>query len=455
MTGVFRRHVLVCTQEKPDGIPCCAGSGGRAILEAFKVEVEQRGLLGEVLVTATGCTGLCERGPTVVVYPEGHWYTAVQPTEVGTIVARHVVDGVPLTDRADPPAEAIRGEIAAHRAKVRAVAAARAQAGVLPDETQVLTRAFQASRAFLSAVELDLFTAVGEGGSASEIAARAGADARGTEALLNVLAALGLLVKEKGRYRGAEVARTFLVAGGKHDSRAAIQHSVNLWTRWSTLTEAVRRGGPVAYSEMVERGSPWTEAFIAAMHRNAALRAPQVAAALDLSHVRRMLDLGGGSGAYSIALARAKPDLEAVIFDLPTVTPLTRRYIEESGLTERVRTVEGDLRRDPYGSGFDLILISAICHMNGPEENVAMLRRAALALAPGGQVVVQDFILNDEKTAPLSGVLFALNMLVGTRQGSSYSEREYREWMATAGLTETRHVSLPGPSGLMIGMRGR
>jgi predicted O-methyltransferase YrrM len=166
-----------------------------------------------------------------------------------------------------------------------------------------------------------------------------------------------------------------------------------------------------------------------------------------------MLDLGGGSGAYSVAFARANPDLRAEILDLAAVVPIARGHIERAGLAESVTARAGDLGAASYGEGFDLVFISAICHMLGPEENRAMLRKSFQALAPGGRVVIQDFILEREKTAPRNAALFALNMLVGTEQGSSYSADEYADWLRETGFTEIRRVRLPGPTGLMIARR--
>jgi cyclopropane fatty-acyl-phospholipid synthase-like methyltransferase len=111
------------------------------------------------------------------------------------------------------------------------------------------------------------------------------------------------------------------------------------------------------------------------------------------------------------------------------------------------------LRVDQLGEGYDLVLVSAICHMLGVAENKDLLMRCFQALAPEGRVVIQDFILEPDKTAPKSAALFAINMLVGTEGGSTYTEAEYAAWLAEAGFEDMRHVRLPGPSGLIIGRR--
>jgi cyclopropane fatty-acyl-phospholipid synthase-like methyltransferase len=186
------------------------------------------------------------------------------------------------------------------------------------------------------------------------------------------------------------------------------------------------------------------------MDRNARERARSVVEAVGSDGIRRMLDLGGGSGAYSVAFARAFPTLQAEVLDVPEVLPLTEDYIRNAGLSGRVHTRPGDMLHDPLGENYDLILLSAICHMFSAEENRALFRRAYAALAPAGRLVVQDFILEPDKTAPRFAALFALNMLVGTRAGSSYSEPEYADWLGQAGFGEVRRVRLAGPSGLMI-----
>jgi len=152
---------------------------------------------------------------------------------------------------------------------------------------------------------------------------------------------------------------------------------------------------------------------------NASARAPHLVAALDLSRVRRALDLGGGSGAYAMAFARAVPGLVVEIVDTPDVVRLTRRYVAEAGLQDRVTARAGDLRAGEYGSGYDLALLSAVCHMLGADENADLVRRAARALAPGGRLVIHDYVLEPDRTSPRPAAIFAVNMLVNTELGGN------------------------------------
>jgi predicted O-methyltransferase YrrM len=333
----------------------------------------------------------------------------------------------------------------------------RPAGGGLPEEGQAFVdalwlqaRGFMESRALLSAIELDVFTAVGAGGTAAEIARRLGADERGTSYLLNHLAAARFLAKERDTFRNLPWTAKILAAGSPDCIRDGILHTVHLWDRWSQLTGSVRSGSPAPRDE---RNEEETEGFITAMHCNASSRAPHVVRAAGIEGVRRMLDVGGGSGAYSIAFAQASPALHAEVLDLADVVPIAQRHIDAAGLAGRVRTRVGDLRTDAFGAGYDLVLLSAVCHMLGPDEVRDLLRRAAAGLASGGRVVVQDHVLQADKAGPRAGTLFALNMLVNTTAGGNYAEDEYRAWMVAAGLDDVRQVPLPGPTALMIGRK--
>ncbi|MCG6954786.1 MAG: methyltransferase domain-containing protein [Gemmatimonadetes bacterium] len=445
----YRLHVYACEQKKAEGAPSCSANGSAQTIEALRREIQRQGLAGEVQVTACGSLGLCTRGPNMVVYPDCVWYSGVHPEDVEEIVRDHLAGGRPVERLSSGDEAAVRAEIDGNRKKMLAAFKAREDAGVLPEDLHQSINGFRDSRAILTAVELDLFTVLGGGGDAPGVAERLGADPRATEALLNALVAIGLLEKSQGTFTNGPVAARYFVEGAEHDSRAAIMHTVHLWPRWSTLTECVREGTSVKRA----RPDEWTEAFIAAMHKNAAFRAPMVVRAVDMDAVRRVLDLGGGSGAYSIAFAQAGEDVAAEVFDLASVLPITQRHIDEAGLTGRVTTRVGDLHDDDYGTGYDLVFLSAICHMNSPAENRAMLAKAFRALEPSGRVVIQDFILGPDKTGPKTGALFALNMLVGTRGGSSYSESEYAAWLEEAGFRDVRRVPLPGPTDLVIAQR--
>lgn len=446
----FRYHAFVCTQEKPEGVPCCSAAGSFRVLDALHRELGAAGLADDVQVSSCGCLGLCDSGPVMIVYPEGTWYAKLGPAEVSQIVDSHFKQGKKVAPLERNDYEVMRAEILDHREKYLAMLKAKDAAGVLPDDIVELVCGFMPSRAVLTAVELDIFTAIGDGATAEQVADKIQCAARATEMLLNALVSLKLLQKENGIYRNAPIAARFFVDGTPDSTRVGQLHMANMWKRWSTLTEAMQAGTSVA----PRNDNGWVEPFIAAMDMNARGRSRGMVQAVGINGARRMLDLGGGSGAYSIAFAKAAPGLECEIVDLAEVLPITQEHIRKVGLGDRIHARPGDMLTVPLEPGkYDLVLLSAICHMFSPEENRRLLIRAYEALAPGGRLVISDFVLDPDKTAPRFGALFALNMLVATQAGSSYSEPEYSAWLKEAGFAETRRLRMPGPASLMIGTK--
>jgi (2Fe-2S) ferredoxin/cyclopropane fatty-acyl-phospholipid synthase-like methyltransferase len=445
----FRYHVYMCNQHKAEGIPSCTAHGSEKLINILRAEVMKNGLGDTVQITTCGSLGVCDRGPNMVVYPEGTWYSGLTAADIPEIVDQHFKSGKIVERLVNKDAAALKSEINTNKNKMISAMKAKDAAGILPDDLMQEIAGFRSSRIVLSAVELDIFTAVGKNADAAEIAKTLQLDPRATESFLNALVALGLLEKKQVRYYNTPVSSRYLMEGSPDDSRASIMHSVHLWDRWSTLTECIREGTSVTYKDAADRKDDWTVPFIAAMHKNAGARTQVVVRAIGLENVHKVLDVGGGSGAYSIAFAKQNTNLQAEIFDLPTVIPIAHKHIDDAGIADRVKTRAGDFRKDDLGSGYDLVFISAICHMNSPDGNVDLLSKAYKALVAGGRVVIQDFILNDNKTGPKTAALFALNMLVGTRAGSSYSEHEYSDWLAEVGFKNMELMKLPGPTDLI------
>ena len=308
------------------------------------------------------------------------------------------------------------------------------------DRVWELARAFTTSRVLLTAVELGVFAVLGDESMTSEaVASKLGTDARATDRLMNSLVVLNFLSKSGDRFSNAPDVREFLVPGNPSYIGGALMHIVNLWNSWSTLTDAVKAGTSVIQRD--ERGAAdFTVPFIAAMDAIASGQATELVELIDLEGVQRVLDVGGGSGAYSIEFCRAKPGLEAVVFDTPIVVPLTKGYIEKAGLTGRITTTTGDFNKDELGRDFDLVFLSQVLHSNNPEENIELFKRSWRALKPGGRVVIQEFVVDENRTSPPMAVLFALNMLVATRAGDTYTEDEIKSWLSNAGFGKISRI---------------
>jgi (2Fe-2S) ferredoxin/SAM-dependent methyltransferase len=445
----FQYHVFVCTQEKPEGVKSCSAACSWDVFAALNRELERLGAAGEVQITTCGCLGLCDEGPVMIVYPDGVWYRGVKAADALEIVTSHLRSGKPVSRLVWDDAPAMKALVREHGEQYRAMVKARDQAGVLPDDVNELIRGFMSSRTILTALELDVFTAIAGGAAADVVAERIQASPRGTEMLLHALAALKLLRKEDGIFKNTPLSTRFFADTSPDSARKALLHTANLWQRWSNLTGSVRTGTPAPRAGDGE----WVNTFIAAMDRNARERSQAVVNAAGTEGIRRILDLGGGSAAYSIAFAKANPGVTVEVLDLADVIPLTQEYIRRAGLSGRIHTRVGDMLHDPLGDGFDLVLLSAICHMFSQEENRALYQRVRAALVTGGRLLIQDFVLEPEKTAPRFAALFALNMLVGTRGGGTYSEPEYAAWLTEAGFRDIRRVRLPGPAGVLIATR--
>ena len=319
-----------------------------------------------------------------------------------------------------------------------------------PEQIIEMASGYQKSRIILTAFELDVFTAIGMGSQSSgDISRKIGTKQKSTERLLNALCALGFLRKENGLFANTEISTRYL-AKGSEDYLSRIGHMLNLYRTWGTLTEAVKAGTSVTARDY----DPDSRAhFIEAMHHRARNTADALISHIDCAGVKRVLDVGGGSGVYSMAFVKASHQLQAVVFDLPQVTELAAAYIAKAGLSGRISTIDGDYNRDDFGKGYDIVFLSAIVHINSYDENVALIQKAHDSLNAGGRIVIQDHIMENDRTAPARGALFALNMLVNTQGGDTYTENEMREWFEKAGCADIRRIATGMENDLMIGKR--
>jgi predicted O-methyltransferase YrrM len=302
-----------------------------------------------------------------------------------------------------------------------------------PESLLALSRAFQESRVLLTGAELDVFTLLSkEALTADALAGRLGADPRALAVELDALAAMALLVKEGGAYRTAPDAAC-LAADAPDSILPMLLHASALWDRWSGLTRKIG-GTPLTERPLAAA----TRAFIEAMHVVSAPQAAKLAAEADVGRARRLLDVGGGPGTYTAAFLRAVPELRATLFDLPPVVEIARERLSAAGLLDRVTLAAGDFESDELPGGHDVAWLSAIVHQNGPAQNEALYGRIFRALAPGGRLLVRDHVMEPGRTRPRAGALFAVNMLVGTAHGGTYTFEELHAGLERAGFVRIR-----------------
>jgi SAM-dependent methyltransferase len=165
---------------------------------------------------------------------------------------------------------------------------------------------------------------------------------------------------------------------------------------------------------------------------------------IDLTGCRRLLDLGGGPGLFAVAFAEEYPDLQATVFDTPETEPIALDFFQKSKVTNKLKFMGGDFLNDDFGRNYDVVLLSSILHIYGPAENIALLQRVNNALKAPGKIIIRDFGLNKDKISPEIGVLFAVNMLINTDRGNSYSYDEMKSWLNETGFGHVRRKTLDG-----------
>jgi ubiquinone/menaquinone biosynthesis C-methylase UbiE len=303
---------------------------------------------------------------------------------------------------------------------------------------------FMPARIVLTANHHRIFDHLATAGKTSASLSRAlKTDNRATELILNSLVSIGLLKKKDGRYSNTPLAARYLVKGRPLYQGDILEHFNTLWDNWSGLDTVLRTGKPF-------RKTHDHKSFILGMHNIATLKEREVIGSLDLRRVRRLLDLGGGPGTYSMAFARKK--IEVTLLDFPDTLRISKKLIRDAGLEKRIRLLPGDFTEDNWGEGYDMIFISQIFHSYTAEQCLRLLGNSRNALNPGGRVVVQEFYLDESKTNPQVGAIFAVNMLVNTTGGRTYSPKEISAWMRKAGFERTEEKLL-GDTVLLIGAK--
>jgi ubiquinone/menaquinone biosynthesis C-methylase UbiE len=288
----------------------------------------------------------------------------------------------------------------------------------------------------------------------AETAAATGASERGLRAIMNVLVGLGFLSRSGDKYTLTQESETFLISTKPSFQGGLFKHiSQQLLPKWLGLNESVATGKP-AYSVNAERdGTAFFQGFVHDIFPLSYPAAQALAAHLapgNREDAVRVLDLAAGSGVWSIAFAQSAPNVEATAFDWVGVLPATRAMVERFGLTSRYSFLAGDLNSAPFGSGYDVATLGHILHSEGATNSQALLKKVFDALKPGGTIAIAEFLVNAERTEPTNGLIFAINMLVHTENGDTYSFEEISEWLKAAGFVDARTLDAPGPSPLVL-----
>ncbi len=220
---------------------------------------------------------------------------------------------------------------------------------------------------------------------------------------------------------------------------------------WRTLKESILANYPQeeTLGEAFKRDPDFGVLFTRAMHNNAVAPASMLPNLIDFSNCRTVLDLGGGSGIYSIMLAKKYPELKAIVFDFPPICRVAQEYIEKCNMSSQVSTMGGDFFKTNLPKDVDVVILGQILHSYSIPECRRIMELSSEALRPRGSIIVTDFFLSDDKKGPLYPALFALNMIVGSKAGNAYSFAEVTEFLHNAGFQDTRKQHLIGPISVM------
>jgi predicted nicotinamide N-methyase len=288
-----------------------------------------------------------------------------------------------------------------------------------------------------------------------QLAAETGASERGLAAIMNALVGLNFLAKDtQGRYSLTPESAAYLVSTKPGFMGGEIRHgSEQLIPRWLHLNEIVATGHPLTAVNQREVGSQFLQDFVTDIFPQSYPAAQALARHLDFdAEGRRVraLDLAAGSGVWGIALARCSDAVYVTAVDWPGVIPVTRTTAAKFGLANRFSYIEGDLLKVGFGADYDVATLGHILNSKGRERSRALLKKTFTALRPGGTIAIAEFLVNADRSGPVNGLFFAVNMLVNTDTGDTYSFEEIAGWLAEAGFIQARTLEAPGPSPLIL-----
>ena len=312
-----------------------------------------------------------------------------------------------------------------------------------PERIFALMNAFQNTEALKSGIELDVFTAIGEGASTPALlAAKTRASERGLRILCDYLTIVGLLTKENGRYALTDESALFLDKRSPASLTAVTGFLASPWHKKNVegLTEAVRKGGTAGAQG--DNSKPQDEVWVAFAKSMARLTIPAanfIAEIIGCAEGKpcAVLDIAAGHGMYGITIAKKNPNATIVAVDWPSVLAVAQENAQAAGVSGRHAVRPGSAFETDLGSGYDFVLLTNIFHHFDMPTCEKLMRRVYAALKPGGKAVTLEFVPNEDRVTPPAAAAFSLNMLVGTDAGDAYTFSEYERMFANAGFAKS------------------
>jgi len=307
-----------------------------------------------------------------------------------------------------------------------------------------------------AAVSNKVFDSLASGAkTVAQLSKKTGAPTRGLRAIMNALVGLELLKKDRQeKYSLTPESATFLLSD-KPGTQAGFFATILplLVSRWLSLTEVVRDGRPVLAVNQEEPGTEFfsqlVENIIPMSYPSAQALGHHLKTAKAKSEVR-VLDLAAGSGIWGIALTQKSPRVRVTAVDWAGMIPTTKRITQKFGVADRFNYIEGDLLEANFGNGYDVAVLGHILHSEGEERSRELLKKTFRALKSGGTIAIAEWLVTDDRTKPLPSLMFAVQMLVNTEKGDTFSFNEIKRWLEEAGFKKVRKLKAPGPSPLIL-----
>jgi len=326
---------------------------------------------------------------------------------------------------------------------------------VSPDRIMQLSWGYAPPLIIEAAVKHGLFDLLDAGSKpAHQLAKEAGVSLRGVHAICNALVGLGLLARDRDRYKLTSESAAFLVSSKPGYHGEFFRHvSTQLIPNWLGLDKIVRTGKPNAAVNSRKKGAEFFEKFVEAIFPLSYAAAMALGEHLGIPKAKQtvsVLDLAAGSGVWGIALAEQSPQVRVSAVDWPPVLGVTKRIARRHSVHDRLTVIPGDLLKVKFGANHQVATLGHILHSEGRARSRKLLKKTFDALAPGGTIAIKEFLVNHDRTDPVIGLLFAVNMLVNTDEGDTFSFEEISGWLREAGFTKPRMLDVPAVSPLVL-----
>jgi ubiquinone/menaquinone biosynthesis C-methylase UbiE len=329
------------------------------------------------------------------------------------------------------------------------------QPSVTPERLSQLASGYAPPLIIAAACGNGIFDALTDGAkSLDEVRGKTGASIRGLRAVMNALVGLQLLTKQDGKYALTPESEAFLVSGKPGSLAGSFRMSMRrIVPLWLKLEEIVRTGQPAEARNTEQPGTDFFSELVENIIPMSHGSAQSLAQHLQLDRATgevRVLDIAAGSGIWGIVLAQESPRVRVTAVDWEGMIPTTERVVQKFGVAAQFSYIAGDINDVDFGSGYDLATLGHILHSEGAERSRRLLKKTAAALKSGGTIAIGEWLVNDERTEPAASLMFAVNMLVNTEHGDTFSFNEIKTWLEEAGLKDARLLDAPGPSPLVL-----